>query len=94
MTRCPIRTRGRVSGPGEAHETTTLVAGFSPQVRWICSGVPLPPAAPALRVRALALLELAVAASSPVPPAASTWRRETGDRDGRARSELAGITER
>ena len=82
MTRCPIRTLGRVAGPGEAQDTTTSVAGFSPQVRWICSGVPSPPAARALRVRAAALVELAVAASKPVPPAASTWRRETGDRNG------------
>ena len=79
MIRCPIRTRGRVAGPGEAQDTTTSVAGFSPQVRWICSGVPSPRA---LRVRAAALVELAVAASKPVPPAASTWRRETGDRNG------------
>ncbi len=54
MTRCPMRTRGRVAGSGEAQETTTLVAGLSPQVRWICSGVPSPPAARALRVRAAA----------------------------------------
>src|SRR5579863_9870715 len=94
MTRCPIRTRGRAAGSGEAQETTTLVAGFSPQVRWICSGVPSPPAARALRVRAAALVAFAVAASRPVPPTASTWRRETGDRDGRVSSELAGITER
>src|ERR1700739_1032088 len=40
MTRCPIRTRGRTARPGDAHETTTLLAGSSPQVRWICSGVP------------------------------------------------------
>ena len=60
---------GGSPAPGRPQETTTLVAGFSPQVRWICSGVPL-------------------------PPAASTCRRDTGDRDGRASPELAGITER
>src|SRR5580693_465941 len=67
MTRCPIRTRGRVAGSGEAQETTTLVAGFSPQVRWICSGVPSPPAARALRVRAAALVVFAVASGGSSP---------------------------
>ena len=69
MTRCPIRTRGRIARPGEAHETTTPVAGFSLQVRWICSGVPSAAPARARRVRAAAFAGLAVAASSPVPPA-------------------------
>src|SRR5579864_7805758 len=89
MTRCPSRTRGLVAGPGEAQETTTLVAGLSPQVRWICSGVPASPLAPAraLRVLVAALAGAVVAASSPVPPAAaSTWRRDMGRGHGGAGS--------
>ncbi len=63
-----LRTRGREAWPGEAQETTTPVVGLSPQVRWICSGVPAPPAR-ARRVRMAALAGPAVAASRPVPPA-------------------------
>src|SRR5216683_7802872 len=33
-------TRGLTAWPGDAQETTTLLDGSSPQVRWICSGVP------------------------------------------------------
>ncbi len=33
-------TRGRIAAPGDAHDTTTLVAGSFPQVRCTCSGVP------------------------------------------------------
>src|SRR5260370_25363423 len=98
MTRCPIRSRALCAGPGEAHETTTPVVGFSPQVRWICSGVPsLPPAlAPmrARRIRVAALAGSAVAASRPVPPAAaSTWRRDIDEREGRELPEFPGTTE-
>src|SRR5690349_22477861 len=76
MTRCPIRTRGRLAWPGEAQETTTPVAGFSLQVRWTCSGVPSL-AARDRRARVAAFAGLTVAASRPVPPApASTWRRD------------------
>ena len=79
--------------PGEAHETTTLFVGFSPQVRWICSGVPSPAAARARRVVA-AFAEPAVAASRPVPPAAaSTWRRDIGERRACGLPEVGGITE-
>src|SRR5450755_721697 len=93
MTRCPMRTRGREAWLGEAQETTTPVAGLSPQVRWICSGVPAPPAR-ARRVRVAALAGPAVAASRPVPPApASTCRRDIEVRDGRELSEFPGITE-
>jgi hypothetical protein len=91
MTRCPIRTRGLTAGPAEAHETTTPVVGLSPQVRWICSGVPAAPRA--LRARAAAAAGPAVAASRPVLPApASTWRRDMDDRDGRDPSGFPGIT--
>jgi hypothetical protein len=96
MMRCPIRTRGRVAGPGDAQETTTPVAGFSPQVRWICSGVPsaAPVPARARRVRAAAFAGLAVAASRPVPPApASTWRRDMDEREDRELPEFSGTTE-
>jgi len=79
MTRCPIRTRGRLAWPGEAQETTTPVAGFSLQVRWTCSGVPSL-AARDRRARVAAFAGLTVAASRPVPPApASTWRRDIGE---------------
>jgi hypothetical protein len=40
-----------------------------------------------------ALAGLAVAASSPVPPAASTWRRDIEERGGRELPEVAGMTE-
>src|SRR5436190_17467325 len=76
MTRCPIRTRGRLAWPGEAQDTTTPVAGFSLQVRCTCSGVPLL-AARDRRARVAAFAGLTAAASRPVPPApASTWRRD------------------
>jgi hypothetical protein len=69
MTRCPIRTRGLTACPGEAQETMTPVPGFSPQVRWTCSGVPWLVPARNRRDRVAAFAELAVAASRPVPPA-------------------------
>ncbi len=34
------RTRGLAAGASDAHETVTSEQGSSPQVRWICSGVP------------------------------------------------------
>src|SRR5690348_3223167 len=97
MTRCPILTRALTAWPGEAQDTTTLEAGLSPQVRWICSGVPSPAAsreARDRRARVAAFAGLAVAASRPVPPApARTWRRDTGEREDRGLSECSGITE-
>jgi hypothetical protein len=41
----------------------------------------------------VALAGVAVAASSPVPPAASTWRRDSEERGGRELPEFAGMTE-
>src|SRR5579862_4695385 len=93
MTRCPILTRGLAAGPGEAQETTTLVAGSSPQVRWTCSGVPSPAVVRAARRAVAALAGAAVAARSPVPPAASTWRRDIEERGDRELPEVVGMTE-
>src|SRR5579859_3219204 len=94
MTRSPTWTRGRMAWPGAAQDTTTDVAGFWPQVRWICSGVPSAPAAPecwpAAAVAAWAGAAVAAAAAvarMPVPPAVSICRRdrerrlESGDSD-------------
>jgi hypothetical protein len=71
------------------------VAGLSPQVRWICSGVPSAAAARERRARIAALAGLAAAASKPVPPApASTWRRDIDERGGRVLAGFSGITEK
>jgi hypothetical protein len=37
---CVIRTRGLSAWAAEAQDRQTLLAGSSPHVRWICSGVP------------------------------------------------------
>ena len=99
------------SGPGGQPETPAgarglararpdqperLEPGLSPQVRWICSGVPasLAPARD-LRIRAAPLDALAglAAASRPVPPAAaSICRRDMGKRDACGSSEVPGTT--
>ena len=72
MTRCPILTLGRSARPADAQDTTTVRAGSSPQVRWICSGVPSPgPGRPRAAPRDG---PAAVAAISPVVPAAITCR--------------------
>src|ERR1700737_2609010 len=40
LEECRSETRGLTAWVGDAHETNTLLEGSSPQVRWICSGVP------------------------------------------------------
>src|ERR1700674_65015 len=70
----PKRTRGLTAGASEAQEITISVAGSSPQVRWICSGVPSGLAAAAL----LAEARLPAAVASPEAPASLRKpRRET-----------------
>jgi hypothetical protein len=55
--------------------------------------VPSPPAR-TRRARVAAFAGLTVAASRPVPPApASTWRRETGERERGGLSEFSGTME-
>ena len=77
--RSPMWTRGRLAWPGAAQETTTDLAGSSPQVRWICSGVPALDASARAVVAALAgtpVAAVAAVASRPAPPAVSMCRRD------------------
>src|SRR5271168_5642472 len=69
-------TRGLTACADDAHETHTVLDGSSPQVRWICSGVPSAGAAWAARVKGP---RGDAAAARPVAPALFTNPRREID---------------
>src|SRR5271167_3010744 len=74
---CRRMTRGLTAWASEAQETYTMLVGSSPQVRWICSGVP--PAGGAGRASPARSVRGDVAAARPVAPAAVTNPRREID---------------
>src|SRR5271167_1888789 len=69
-------TRGLTAWADDAHETRTVLDGSSPQVRWICCGVPSAGAALAPRVKSA---RGDAAAARPVAPAPFTNPRREID---------------
>lgn len=92
---CSTVTRGFAACAGETHDTNTVCAGSSPQVRWICSGVPS--IGPVPGPSAACAKGDAAAATPALPAPLKNSRREiaaevgSGSEEGFSGSECCGL---